>query len=61
MMSPIFTTIDKQANIFAMKGSSYSRNEFTSAIFRYNIRVLSDSELLALNYIGENIERGYIH
>ena len=52
-MSPIFTAIDKQANIFAMKWSSYTRNIFTVTIFGNNIGVFGNIDLFALNKIGK--------
>ena len=55
-MSPIFTAIDKQANIFTVKWSSYSWNEFTTAIIGYDIRVFRNSVLLALRNIGKNMK-----
>ena len=52
-MSPIFTAIDKQANIFAMKWSSYTRNKFTVTIFDNDIGVFGNIDLFALNNIGK--------
>ena len=55
-MSPIFTAIDKQANIFTVKWSSYSGNEITATIVGYDIRILRDRVLLALRNIGKDMK-----